>query len=93
MCIRDRDNGVFAYNRTVNNFGGITITNVYEKTVIVDETTRVSFNGGSGGITAQPTPEQEAAAHEQHVAAIPAQLQHERVASTNNCLLYTSRCV
>ena len=81
------DNGVFAYNRTVNNFGGITITNVYEKTVIVDETTRVSFNGGSGGITAQPTPEQEAAAHEQHVAAIPAQLQHERVASTNKALL------
>ena len=30
------DNGVFAYNRTVNNFGGVTITNVYEKTVIID---------------------------------------------------------
>jgi hypothetical protein len=30
------ENGVFAYNRTVNNFGGVTITNVYEKTVVVE---------------------------------------------------------
>jgi hypothetical protein len=81
------DNGVFAYNRTVNNFGGIGVSNVYEQSVVVDETVRVSFNGGSGGIAAQATPEQEAAVHEQHVAAIPAQLQHERVASTNKALL------
>ena len=80
------ENGVFAYNRTVNNFGGVTITNVYEKTVIVNNT-RVSFNGGSGGIATQPTPEEEAAAHEQHTAAIPAQIQHERTASTNTALL------
>jgi hypothetical protein len=40
---------VFAYNRTVNNFGSVTINNVYEKTVVVDPAaTRVSFNGGSG---------------------------------------------
>jgi hypothetical protein len=82
------DNGVFAYNRTVNNFGGVHITNVYEKTVVVNETNvRVSFNGGSGGITARPTTEQEAAAHEQHVAADQAQLQHERTASTDKSLL------
>ena len=82
------DNGVFAYNRTVNNFGSVTITNVYEKTVIVDPgATRVSFNGGGGGTTVQPTSEQQAAAHEQHVAAIPAQFQHERTASANKALL------
>ncbi len=64
------NNGVFAYNRTVNNFGGVTITNVYNKTVIVNTSvTRVSFNGGTGGTTAQPTPQEQAAAHEQHVAA------------------------
>ena len=81
------ENGVFAYNRTVNNFGGIRITNVYEKTVIVEPgISRVSFNGGSGGTIIRPTPEQEAAAHEQHVAAIPAQLQHERTASANKAL-------
>ena len=81
------ENGVFAYNRTVNNFGGVRITNVYEKTVIVEPgISRVSFNGGSGGTIIRPTPEQEAAAHEQHVAAIPAQLQHERTASANKAL-------
>jgi hypothetical protein len=82
------DNGVFAYNRTVNNFGGIHITNVYEKTVVVNETNvRVSFNGGSGGIAARPTPEEEAAAREQHVATDQVQLQHERTASTDKSLL------
>ena len=82
------NNGVFAYNRTVNNFGGVRITNVYEKTVVVEAgAPRVSFNGGSGGITARPTPEQEAVAHEQHVAAIPAQIQHERTASADKSLL------
>ncbi len=79
---------MFAYNRTVNNIGGVAIVNVYEKTIVVDpNTARVSFNGGSGGIEARPTAEQEAAAHEQHVAAIPAQLQHERTASADRSLL------
>jgi WXXGXW repeat (2 copies) len=81
-------NGVFAYNRIVNNFGGVTITNVYEKTVVVAPgASRVSFNGGSGGITLRATPEEEAAAHEQHVAAIPAQLDQERTAGNNRALL------
>jgi WXXGXW repeat (2 copies) len=81
-------NGVFVYNRTVNNFGGVTITNVYEKTVIVAPgASRASFNGGSGGIMLRPTAEEEAAAHEQHVAAIPAQLEQERTAGNNRALL------
>jgi hypothetical protein len=82
------ENGVFFYNRTVNNFGSITITNVYEKTVVVDvHAPRVAFNGGSGGTTAKPTPQEEAAAHEQRVAALPGQLQQERIASANKALL------
>src|SRR5438034_2711532 len=82
------DNGVFVYNRTVNNFGNVTITHVYEKTVIVEPgATRVSFNGGSGGTTVRPTSEEQAAAHEQHVAAVPSQFQHERTASENKALL------
>ena len=48
--------------RTVNNFGSVTITNVYSKTVIVDtNVTRVSFNGGTGGTTARATPQEQAA--------------------------------
>lgn len=82
------ENGVFAYNRTVNNFGSVTITNVYEKTVVVAPgASRVSFNGGSGGTAARPTPQQEAAAREQHLAASPAQFQHVETASTNKALL------
>jgi hypothetical protein len=81
------NNGVFAYNRTVNNFGNVTITNVYNKTVIVDTgVARVSFNGGSGGTTAQPTPQEQAAAHDPHVAATPAQTQQQKVASTDKTL-------
>lgn len=82
------DNGVFIYNRTVNNFGNVTITHVYEKTVYVQPgASRVSFNGGSGGTTVRPTQEEQAAAHEQHVAAAASQLQHERTASENKALL------
>ena len=81
------NNGVFAYNQTVNNFGSVTITNVYSKTVIVDtNVTRVSFNGGTGGTTARATPQEQAAAHEHHVAATPAQTQHQQMASTNKAL-------
>jgi hypothetical protein len=80
--------GVFSYNRTVNNFGGVHITNVYSETVVTNNNvTRVSFNGGTDGTEARPTPEDEAAAREQHVAAIPAQIQHERTAGTNKELL------
>ena len=82
------ENGAFAYNRTVNNFGSVAITNVYEKTVVVEPgASRVSFNGGSGGTTARPTLEEEAAARERHVAAAPAQFQHERNASSDKSLL------
>jgi hypothetical protein len=81
------NNGVFAYNQTVNNFGSVTITNVYSKTVIVDtNVTRVSFNGGTGGTTAQATPQEQAAAHEHHVTATAAQTQHRQMASTNKAL-------
>ena len=82
------NNGVFAYNRTVNNFGSVAITNVYNKTVIVNNNaTRASFNGGTGGTAARPTPGEQAASREQHVAATPLQTQHQHAASTNRALL------
>ena len=82
------NNGVFAYNRTVNNFGSVSITNVYSQTVVTNTTVnRVSFNGGTGGTTVQPTPQELSAAHEQHTAATPLQTQHEQAASTNKTLL------
>ncbi len=82
--------GVFNYNRSVNNFGNVNITNVYNKTVIVNNNgPRTSFNGGAGGLTARPTPREEAAMREQHVAATSMQTQHEHTASTDRSLLHS----
>ena len=81
------NNGAFYYNRAVNNVSNTRITNVYNRTVIVNRTTNVSYNGGTGGVRAEPTPAETAAAREQRVAATPAQLQHEKAASTNRELL------
>jgi hypothetical protein len=55
--------GAFFYNRSVNNFSNVRINNVYNKTVIVNNTTNVSYNGGAGGTTAQPTAQQIASAN------------------------------
>ncbi len=80
------ESGVFAYNRVVNNLGAVAVARVYDKPVIV-AAGRVSFNGGAGGTTVRPTAEEEAAAHEEHVAALAAQFAHERVASASKALL------
>jgi hypothetical protein len=61
------------------------VTNVYNKTVIVNNTTvnNVSYNGGTGGVRAEPTPQEQAAQHEQHTAPLAAQTQHQQMASQN----------
>jgi len=82
------NNGVFAYNRAVNNFGAVRVANVYDKTFTVDSrASRASFNGGIGGTLARATPQEEAAAHEAHVAPTALQIQHEHVAATDKSLL------
>ena len=56
-------NGQFYYNRSVSNVNVTNIHNVYNTTVINSTTiNRVSYNGGNGGISARPTPQQEAVA-------------------------------
>ena len=81
------DHGTFFYNRTVNNITNIRITNVYNQTVVVNNTVnRASFNGGNGGTTARPTPQQEAIARQQHIEATPAQRQHIEAAARDRAL-------
>ena len=76
------DNGVFFYNQTVNNLGGANITNVYNKTLVINNgATRVSFNGGKDGTTVKPTSEQIGVAKEARFAPTPLQQQHVQVAS------------
>ncbi|MBV9970780.1 MAG: YXWGXW repeat-containing protein [Xanthobacteraceae bacterium] len=73
--------GVFVYNRSVNNFGSVNITNVYNKTVIVNNN-HVAFNGGAGGVTAQPNAAERAAMNQPHTPPTPVQAQHQQTAST-----------
>jgi len=78
--------GAFFYNRSVNNIASVSISNVYNKTVEMRNTTNVSYNGGAGGIEARPTPEQIAAANEHHVGATAEQTQHMQAAARDPAL-------
>jgi len=79
--------GVYNYNRSVTNVNVTNVTNVYNTTVINNHTTNVSYNGGTGGTTAQPTAAEQVAAREHHIAPTALQTQHQQSASTNRGLL------
>jgi hypothetical protein len=81
--------GVFAYNTAVMHVNETVIHTTYvDRTVVRTETVnRVSFNGGTGGVTAEPTREERVAENEHHVAPTEMQTQHEHAASTNRALL------
>jgi WXXGXW repeat (2 copies) len=82
--------GVFAYNAAVTNVNTTVIHNTYvDKTVVVNNPTvnQVSYNGGTGGTTAQPTAAERAAENEKHVPPTSEQANHEHAASTNRSLL------
>lgn len=75
----------FFYNRSVTNVNVVNVRNVYNTTVINNTTnvTRVSYNGGPGGVTARPTAEQERFAVQRHVEPTSVQMQHETTAKDN----------
>jgi hypothetical protein len=74
--------GAFAYNQAVTNVNVTIVHNTYNETVVHNTTVnRVSFNGGTGGIRAAPTPQERAAAREQHVPPTPIQHQHVQEAA------------
>lgn len=79
----------FFYNRTVNNITNVSITNVYNKTVI-NNTINVSYNGGPRGTNAKPTPEQLASAKEHHIAPTAEQTRHAEAARHDPSLHLTS---
>jgi hypothetical protein len=80
--------GSFFYNRSVTNVNVTNVTNVYNRTVIVNNTRNVSYNG-PGGIEARPTPQEERFNREPHNAVLAAQIQHEHAARQNRQLLAT----
>ena len=74
----------FFYNRTVNNVNVTEVHNVYNTTIVNNYgNSRISYNGGRGGIEARPTSEEESALHDRHIPPVTAQMQHVE-ASRNN---------
>jgi len=81
------DHDRFNYNRSVNNLSGSNVHYIYNKTVNITTYNYVSYNGGSGGISARPTQSEDRAAHEQHRPPVAVQTQHVQAARHNHELL------
>jgi len=81
--------GVFAYNTAVMHVDTTVIRTTYVDRTVINNVTvnHVSYNGGTGGITARPTSAELAAEHEHHIAPTSVQTQHEHTASNNRALL------
>lgn len=81
--------GNFVYNRSVTNVNVTVVHNTYNQTVVNNNVTvnRVSYNGGAGGVAARPSPAEQAAVREQHIAPTTEQTQHEHVSGSNRALL------
>lgn len=78
------DRGRLYYNRAVVNVGSTRIDNVYNRTVVNNVTAgRASFNGGNGGVRAQPTGAELSAQRDHHIAVTPMQREQEQAARTS----------
>lgn len=77
------EGGHFSYNTYVTNVNTTIIHNTYNTTITNVSETRVSYNGGTGGIEARPTAQEESYANEHHVGPVAAQTQHVQQARSN----------
>lgn len=77
------DHGHFFYNRSESHVDEASIHNVYDERVEHGNGSRVSYNGGNGGIVARPTQQQEAAGRERHIAPVADQTKHAQTARAN----------
>jgi hypothetical protein len=77
------DHDQFRYNRTVTNISVVNIRNTYSHTVVNNYVTRVSYNGGNGGLQVRPTPGQLGALREPHLNPLPQQLAIRQQAMQN----------
>lgn len=74
------DHGHFNYNRSVNRVNVTIIHNTYNTRVVTHNTTRVSYNGGTGGVRAQETARDRQVAREHHVESTHFQTEHAQAA-------------
>jgi hypothetical protein len=70
----------FVYNRSVTNVNVTVIHNYYNRTVVVNNDNRVSFNGGPHGIQVRESERERIAEHEHHFEPRREQIEHEHVA-------------
>lgn len=71
----------FYYNTAVSQVNVTNIHNTYSQTVVNNTGgSRVSFNGGKGGVTARPTAAEQAATRAPHQSATALQMQHRQTA-------------
>lgn len=74
----------FNYNRYANNFGKRRISHVYNKKVVNNITiSRISYNGGRGGVNARPNVQQQNYSRQKHIAPTKVQMQHAHNAINN----------
>ena len=80
----------FFYNSSVTRVNVTRITNVYNRTVIVNNVSvnRISYNGGRGGLQARPQPAEIAAMRAPRTPPMSAQLQVQREAAQNRAQFY-----
>ncbi len=79
----------FYYNRAVNHINVARIPNVYSHTVVVNNTTRVAYNSGRGGIQIQPRPAELTAMRETRTPAMSSQVLNRHVAAQNPAQFYS----
>jgi hypothetical protein len=77
----------YYYNRSVSNVSNTRVTNVYNKTVIVNNNTYISYNGGANGVKSAPTAQERIVEKEHHVQPTAVQTQHHQIASQDRELL------
>ncbi|MGP6192021.1 MAG: stalk domain-containing protein [Vulcanimicrobiaceae bacterium] len=84
-------NNVFRYNTYVTRVNVTIVRNVYvDRTVYVNNsTTRISYDGGHGGVQARPTPQELAATTQRHLGMTEAQHQHLQAAEQDRRLVAT----
>jgi WXXGXW repeat (2 copies) len=76
---------VYRYNTAVTNVNRTIIRNVYvDKTVIVNNINRVSYNGGPNGVDARPTLHDEWVEHMMHHDPATETQVHHQVAAADN---------
>jgi hypothetical protein len=77
------ENNHFYYNTSVNRINNENIHNTYNTRVEYNSGSRVSFNGGNGGVNARPSSQEDTYDRERHSGPVAAQNQHMQEARSN----------